>query len=462
MHPLGWRCGGGTVPVYAFETISAAQALDFSDADTLTFATGASNQVTVLYGVDGNVTIAAGGRSVLFNIGIIGGSQAGRLVTSDGSRIFIGASGDDTASAPANSANDAVYGGAGNDSLDGGGGDDLLQGNAGHDYIVGGLGFDVIYGGQDDDYIISTIPLSGSLDFVFPADRGGFAQGNRGNDIIEGTLGNDTLLGGQGDDKIEGFTGQDFLNGNLGDDVISGEGLILGEDGNDRLIGKGLADTLLGGAGNDRIASRGGRVDGGEGADFIQAGQGAAGDNIASGGEGTDTITAELTSASVAHQFTFFGDDGDDSLVGSPFGDTLSGGDGNDTISGGPIGLSSTVDVFSGGAGQDLFIVRHRTPSPSTGELVGARITDWEASDKIAFLGREVGAGSAANYREIFAQTLEGAYRAAQDASAQGVKLLVAQVGGDVAIFGMAFQFEQQAIVLTGRTLADIGFENFV
>lgn len=215
---------------YAFETITSAQALAITAADTLTFSSGPTNQVTVLYdpaspaATGGTISIMAGDRTVAFGVALATISQVGRLQVADGSRLFIGDDGANTASAPVSSGNDALYGGGGADILEGGDGDDLLQGNAGGDYIVGGLGRDTIYGGQDNDYILCAVADEPGV--KFPNDEGNFAQGNKGNDTIVGGLGTDTLLGGQGDDMVIGFGGADFLNGNLGDDFVGGSGTL--------------------------------------------------------------------------------------------------------------------------------------------------------------------------------------------------------------------------------------------
>jgi len=450
---------------YAFETITASQARALLATDTLTFASGPSNQVTVLYdptalvAAGGAITLVAGGRAVEFGAALAAVSQAGRLLVSDGSRLVVGDDSANTADAPTLAADDGIYGGGGDDTLQGGGGDDLLQGNAGRDYIVGGPGRDVIYGGQDNDRILCTAPAEPNVEF--PRDTGGFAQGNKGNDTIEGTLGVDTLLGGQGNDVIAGFDGLDVLNGNLGDDELSGAGLLLGEAGNDRILGSGLADTLMGGDGDDRIYSRGGAVDGGDGADLIEIGvRGPGGNNTVHGGEGADTVTAQLASELTAVDLVFFGDAGNDSLVGSVLGDTLNGGDGADTLSTYGGGLDDP-DVLSGGAGQDNFLILNRVSGGPIERLDTARIIDWQAGDRIDFLADGFTAGLATNYREMTAGSLAEARQAAADLRDQGVLYVASQVGNDVAIFGVSFPFHQASVILVGRTLADIAFENF-
>lgn len=446
---------------YTFEAITAAQALAIAPGDTITMAGVPANQVSVLYNATGTITIIAGARSVEFSSAIAGMSQVGRLARTDGGRLFIGDDSPNMAGAPAGATLvDALYGGAGADTLEGGLGHDLLQGNAGADSLVGGSGSEVIYGGQDDDYIVSTIPFD--PDVPFPTGDGGdFAQGNKGNDTIIGGNDADTLLGGQGNDQITGLSGANILNGNLGDDFVGGSGALFGEDGNDTLAGTGPKDTLSGGAGNDRIGLTGGLADGGAGNDVLNDGGGAERNATLLGGDGADTIDGQFASMMSASEHTYFGDAGNDSLQGTVWADTISGGEGNDTISGlgGPVG---GVDRLSGGAGNDLFIIWNRTfgNEPATD---AARIIDWEVNDRIDARIPDIGPATSATYHEITAASLSAAYAAAQGLRpSQGTSWVAAQFGNDVLVIGLTSNAYEATVVLTGRSLNDISFENFV
>jgi Ca2+-binding RTX toxin-like protein len=137
---------------------------------------------------------------------------------------------------------------------------------------------------------------------------------------IYGTSGNDVIVGRAGDDQIDGLGGND---------------LICGGEGNDQLLGR---------AGNDKL-------DGGPGFDYVDFRTSTAGVHVdmATGvatGEGSDTIT------------------GSESVIGSPFDDTIHGNGalnvlfgmgGNDRLSGGGGGdaTKSLPDVLIGGAGDD-------------------------------------------------------------------------------------------------------------
>lgn len=130
------------------------------------------------------------------------------------------------------------------------------------------------------------------------------------NEVV-GTENSETLLGGEDIDAICGLDGNDIIAGGLGDDFIeggSGDDIIRGDlnsrDSQTNLEGAGN-DVINGGAGNDRIG-------------------GKAGDDIINGGADDDLI---------------WGDSGDD---------ILTGGLGNDVLVG---------DDFSGGQGEDTFVL---------------------------------------------------------------------------------------------------------
>lgn len=241
---------------YAFETITAAQAAALTAADRVTFPAGSASGVSVAYDTNDTVTLTAGGRTLTFSSALPAVSAAGNLVLSDGSSLFVGTPGGDTATGGAGS--DGLFGGRGDDDLSGGasGSGDLIQGNQGNDTLAGGPAADTLYGGQDAD----SMNGGGGANFV---------QGNRGADTLQGGAGAESLLGGRDDDVIAGGGGGDFMNGNLGEDSV------LGGAGADTLRGEDGADTLDGGAGEDVMT-------GGEGYDRFNVGLGQS--NAAHGG----------------------------------------------------------------------------------------------------------------------------------------------------------------------------------
>jgi len=276
-QPAGRECEGEALANYLFSTMTAAEARNFTSADTITFDSATGFESSVSY------VPAAGSDPELVAI-----TQAGRTLSfpslylahatwqaAGGSELLIGSNADGDNGATG-AGNDGLFGGGGADTLNGGSGNNLLQGNQGADSLVGGAGSDSIYGGQDGDYITLGSSAAG--------DRSNFGQGNKGADTVVGGTDADTLLGGQDNDSINaGGGGSDFLNGNLGDDYLQGG------DGADRLFGEGGADSLGGGGGHDVI-------NGGDGDDVIDGGSGA--DSL-TGGAGSDSFRFQSASSNV-------------------------------------------------------------------------------------------------------------------------------------------------------------------
>jgi Ca2+-binding RTX toxin-like protein len=100
-------------------------------------------------------------------------------------------------------------------------------------------------------------------------------EGGLGNDSLSGGAGADTLTGGAGDDIFVLDNSQDIIveiSGGGTDIVVTSVNILIptnietlqiasgvsgitltGGDGNDRLIGNGLANSFVGGAGDDVI-----------------------------------------------------------------------------------------------------------------------------------------------------------------------------------------------------------------
>lgn len=389
---------------YAFDTITAEQALAIKSGDTLTFNGGPGRTVGVVYqSYDPlaltpelpRIFVTYEGRTVAFSTELVQLSKTGGLVMADGSKLYIGDAGADSTTGSAG--DDGLYGGPGADSLDGGAGRDVLQGNAGNDTLAGGEGADSVYGGQGDDTIRTGRGVAG--------EAGDWANGNLGNDDIVGGAGDDTLLGGQGNDFIGGGDGNDYLSGDLGDDELFG--------------GMGW-DTLLGGAGNDTLS-------------------GGFDPNFLVGGDGDDQLVSQGAIAA-----------------------TMDGGAGADTIVAG----SSAKDLMFGGEGKDRFeIVAKADPR----EIVDGEIRDWEAGDQLHFAAVSILTDSSIlprSYSEFVTSDYATALSIANEhISAAGAVYVAAQVGNDVYVFadtGDPADGADVSILLTGRSLADIGLTNFV
>ncbi len=223
------------------------------------------------------------------------------------------------------------------------------------------------FGGDGDDQFINQT----SIETVASGQNGndrltafGLARllGNNGDDILVGGATDDTLLGGDGDDQIFGGDGDDFIVGSDGEDQLFGDGgddrimggfgddTIRGGDGEDDVVGFHGDDNILGGAGNDRLI---GQQDNDtiDGEEGNDVVRGNLGDDIVNGGEGADRILGDTGVDSVN------GGLGDDILFGGPDGDTVFGGGGNDRISGGvgddELHGQDGDDILRGNAGND-------------------------------------------------------------------------------------------------------------
>ncbi len=397
---------------FNFETITASQALGITDADHLIISSGPAFAATVLYGAGDGITLQLGAESVDFGAGLAALSQAGGITFTDGTVLYVGDAGANTKDFGIfSTVSGAFFGGAGNDTVTVGDGHFLVQMNAGDDEVMtGGSSEDTIYGGQGND----TISLGSG-----PGTLTGhnFAQGNLGDDGLFGSVGPDTLLGGKGNDTISGGGGAaDFLNGNLGDDVINGQGQLFGEDGNDTITtGTAGPSTVSGGAGDDQIFA-------------------AGGGDLLEGGAGNDSLASRTQ--------------------GSGSGDnTLSGGDGADTIQG-----AGGHDVVFGGAGGDYFTVGLGDSNLQTGQL--ERIMDWSPQDHIVPF--DIGVPPS-KFFEVTEPDYATALDLAQNSTGNGI--IAVQVGADVIVFaepaGSTNSAVADAVMLVGRTLADISASNF-
>lgn len=450
---------------YNFSSITAMQAMGITAADTLILDQGTGATTTVLFSAADVTTIMIGDRAVMFGTAV---AAATKTFTAGGV-LFIGGPGSDQTTTGA--AGDGLYGGASADTLNGGDGLNLLQGNQGNDSLVGGSAHDIIYGGQDDDRIVVGAGLN-------PGGTN-FAQGNRGNDTISGSPNdNDTLLGGQGNDVInltdpgtprelglldnrQGFSGggNDFLNGNLGNDTIfAGEGndMLMGEGGDDFLQDGGGSNTLSGGDGNDTVIARDNNtIDGGAGNDVVGMDPGRFNVQLGDG----DDLCLPLDPAA-AGMATVDGGGGNDQITGTGGSDSLAGGIGADTLDGG-----AGADTVAGGAGADQFqFFQSAVPTTAAGL---DRITDWASEDRLFFAdgsNTPAGAGTAGNYVESTQADYAAALNFANGQIAAGQNYVAVQVGADVIVFADSAANNgtaDSAVMLVGRTLADIAFDDF-
>ncbi|MDX2103948.1 MAG: hypothetical protein SF002_15565 [Alphaproteobacteria bacterium] len=231
--------GGGTKQV-----LVQVETIRFTDGDvTLPGAppaTGATEFDDFLFGSPGGQQwVLLGGADIL-----VGGDDADTIygdyavaisgIGSTNADTLLGGGGDDQIFAGLGS--DSVFGENGNDTIYGDMPDadssqtirsDTIFGDAGDDLLFGGIGIDFVYGGDGADTIYgdSASGLSSIAD-----DR----------DLMDGGNGNDVLFGGPGRDTLTGGAGADTLWGGDDDDVIEVQA-----DGDVARGGTGAADTVI-------------------------------------------------------------------------------------------------------------------------------------------------------------------------------------------------------------------------
>ncbi|MBK9021013.1 MAG: hypothetical protein IPL72_13890 [Sulfuritalea sp.] len=209
---------------------------------------------------------------------------------------------------------DSLYGGAGVDWLLGNGGNDLLDGGTGNDVLFGGANNDTLIGGQGTDVLVGGAGLDTYVfhkgdgkEQVIDENAGGldasvmvFGKGiaKEGIKLRKGSL---LLDLGDGDAiHIENFDPDNplaaptfssfqFADGSsLTWEELLAKGFDLdGTDGDDQIVGTGVADRIDGWAGNDTIW-------GGNGDDVLIGG---AGTDWSDGGLGDDTYIVHVGDA---------------------------------------------------------------------------------------------------------------------------------------------------------------------
>ncbi|WP_349601045.1 cadherin-like domain-containing protein [Azospirillum argentinense] len=353
----------------------------------------------LIVGGSGNDTLTGGAGADT----LIGGDGDDRFYFDDADAPLQGGAGFDTAVVQGNvgasldlaaCSIEQAYGGGGNDSLIGSGallglaingrdGDDLILGSAFNDTLTGGNGSDTLIAGDGDDVLyidaddalvsggagFDTVYVQGDGNLTLDLTASGIERvfSGAGNDILTAT-GSVTLVeinGGAGNDLLVGSAFDDTLRGDAGDDTL------FGGAGNDVLVGGGGNNVLFGGAGDDRlyVDTQTASLDGGAGNDTVYARYSggvtldlSASIELFNGSVGSDTVTAVNASSAVE----LIGGDGDDSLTGGAYADSLrgdngndwlDGGDGNDTLSGGNgndwLCGGGGNDTLSGGSGND-------------------------------------------------------------------------------------------------------------
>jgi Ca2+-binding RTX toxin-like protein len=298
------------------------------------------------------------------NDSITGRTGNANTFDDEGVTFVDGEEGNDTITVDGNAegshGDDTLTGGDRDDLLDGGFGDDTLTGGAGDDELIGGdvggdpPGSDELAGGAGDDLL-----------------TGGAASFQGGDDTED-----DDVDGGDGIDTLDWAARNVALTVDLANPAPDGA-----EGERDKLtnienVNTGSGDDTIVAAETGSVIDPGGGADsvtGGDGDDFVQAGDESS-DTIALGG-GSDTVSYEEHDGPVTVNLADAGADGPrksldslsgienaigtakrDVLVGDAQANVLAGLNGRDTIDG---GLGD--DTISGGRGRDVADYSSRT-----------------------------------------------------------------------------------------------------
>ncbi|MEH2399376.1 calcium-binding protein [Nostoc sp.] len=243
-------------------------------------------------------------------------------------------------------------------TVDGGKGDDLLS-----------VDYTLATGG-----IITTINPTTTISSI-KAGKYGVSYKNIERLNISGTAYNDNIVGNSGNDTLStGTSGKDTIDGGKGEDVLSVDysnaaggitttfsattniGAITAGTSQvsykniERLNISGTAynDNIVGNSGNDTLStgtSGKDTIDGGAGNDRLIVDSSSHSDNLLSGGDGNDTLTA----SEAYGKNTLIGGNGNDYLTGGSGNDYLTGGYGNDSLYGGTGTDTFAFNSYNGG-----------------------------------------------------------------------------------------------------------------
>jgi len=282
---------------------------------------------------------------------------------------------------------DTLLGAAGNDSLSGGGGADSLVAGTGADILDGGDGGD-IYTLRDLDWDDDVVADSGSDgvdtvnlvvgDFFFLSSLSGPIQPGLQLEGIERVAVEVTVTPQNVEfdfsDRDQGF----IFNGILDELPLGGpaSGLLtlVGTDFGDRFEAGFGHHRYVGGLGDDTFAgaNRDSRYEGGDGHDEVWLNSASYAlpsswsgiEQIVLGDVSTGATTGiqgiRLSAGGSANALEITGNDGNNTVIGTRFDDTIAGNGGHDTISGGlgndVIDGGASSDYLLGGGGDDVFV----------------------------------------------------------------------------------------------------------
>ena len=315
-----------------------------------------------------------------------------------------------------------AIGGDGNDQFTGSTANNLLEGWRGNDSLVGGLGDDQINGGAgtgDRAFFTGAVAATVNLNLIVAQNTG------YGLDTL---LGIENITSGNGNDRLTGNALGNSLSAGIGIDILDGG------SGADALFGGDDNDSLTGGIGNDRIDGGAGT---GDRAFFTGSVAAIVNLNLVvaqNTGHGVDILLGieHISSGNGNDQLT--GNTADNSLSSGLGTDNLDGGIGNDTLIGGAGG-----DVLNGGAGDDLASYATATAGVIANLLVPATNTGDAAGD--TYVSIEWLTGSSHNdqlYGNNLANRLAGGAGNDVLRGLLGNDLIWGQAGSDIFLFNTA------------------------
>lgn len=244
----------------------------------------------------------------------------------------------------------------------------------------------------------------GQTTFGVPDLRGRSIVGLGANNSLGETVGNANIT----------LTSADF--GNLNYAGTDAPGTHFGGDGNDRIDGKGGADSITGGKGNDYLigGAGGDAINGGDGTDTADYRSNATVNinisllaNTASGGDADgDVLTLiENLIGSDTRRDILIGNNGNNTLIGNGGIDSIRGEGGDDIMDGGAGG-----DSLTGGAGLDIVTYANSIAGVTINLDVSLQVSAGDASgDNLFFIENIIGSALADRITgNLYANILSG------------------------------------------------------
>ncbi|MEN6082374.1 calcium-binding protein, partial [Chromobacterium piscinae] len=294
--------------------VAAAKMAQYSKGDQIRFLAGikAADVKVLKSGNDLVLMLANGQDGITIKNGAVDKmGWAGEVVFADGVRW----SAADLQKLIVVGGNDTIKGSAGDDVLVSVGGTVVLEGGKGNDTLKGGAAHDIyVFNLGDGNDVIINNSVNVSVSHQSEIRLG---VGISVSDIVVVRAGNDVILKHvNGSDSILIQNWFSATSAQVGSVIFAdgtswtsvqisqwANGLHVGGDGNDILIGGNVSDTLQGGAGNDVLISVGGSavLDGGRGNDTLKGGAGRD-IYVFNLGDGNDVIINNSVNVSVSHQ----------------------------------------------------------------------------------------------------------------------------------------------------------------